>query len=42
MCPHAASGLEDGVALLRQAPLQVPGGADSGDAGADDQHIEML
>jgi hypothetical protein len=43
--PGAAARLaafEDGVALARAAILQVPGGADAGEAGADDQDIEVL
>ena len=40
--PGAADRLaafEDGVALARAAVLQVPGGADARQAGADDQHV---
>ena len=34
--------LEDRVAAARAALLQVPGGADPREAGADDQHVEMF
>ena len=36
------SSLEDRVALVRAVLLQVPCGADAGEPGADDQHVEML
>src|ERR1700728_2069524 len=41
--PGAADGfpgLEDGVALCRTALLQMVRGADAGQAGADDEHVE--
>ena len=34
--------LEDRVALARALGLQVVGGADPGEAGADDQDVEVL
>ncbi len=34
--------LEDRVALAGAALVEVVGGADPGDSGADDQHVEML
>ena len=34
--------LEDRVALAGAALLQVVGGADAGEAGADDQHVDMF
>ena len=42
MPPIASARLEDRVALARAALLQVVGGADAGEAGADDQDVEML
>src|SRR4051812_44213131 len=38
----AVAALEDDVALARAFLLQVPAGANAGQAGADDQHVEML
>src|SRR5207249_1793170 len=34
--------LEDGVRPIRTARLQMVAGADAGDPGADDQHVEVL
>ena len=40
--PRDAPRLEDRVAAARALPLEVMGGADPGDAGADDQDVEVL
>ncbi len=43
--PGAAEGLErfeNDEALVRALLLEVIGRADAGDAGADDQHVEMF
>ena len=37
-----AARLKDRVAPLRMIPLQVVGGADPGDAGTDDEHVNGL
>ncbi len=37
-----AAGLQDGVGLVRVLFLQVVGGTDAGNAGADDEYIDML
>ena len=42
MPPIVLARLEDRVALARAALLQVVGGADAGEAGADDQHVDVL
>ena len=42
-CPAALlAALEDRVGLAGQPVLQVPRGADTGDAGADDHHVQVL
>ena len=37
---HRGARFEDDVGLAGATPLQVPGGADARQAGADDQHVE--
>src|SRR5665213_546632 len=39
---EVVAGLENRVALGRMCGLQVVRGADTGDAGSDDQHVEMV
>ena len=40
--PETVLGFEDHEAHRRTLGLEVVGGADAGDSGADDRHIEML